>query len=62
MYKVTYCANQCKKSGDDTKDSDGHSYVFCKLSQKPCVSQRWCPEQQKYIVSERANSVCKNYR
>lgn len=62
MYKVTCCANQCRKSGNGTKDSDGNSYIFCKLSKAKCISQRWCPEQQKYIISERANLGCKNFR
>ena len=61
MYRINCCTYQCRKSGEGTKDDNGNSYVFCRLTQKLCVSQRWCPEQQKYIVSERAKSICKNY-
>lgn len=60
MYKVTHCVNQCRKSGKT--DSNDHPYVFCKEKQKVCIAQRWCPEQLKYIISERAKSICGSYR
>lgn len=62
MYKVTCCANQCRKSSDKFKDSNGYQFVCCNISQDLCLSQRWCSEQQKYIVSEHADKLCKNYR
>jgi hypothetical protein len=62
MYKVTCCINQCRKSDDTFKDGNGNPYVCCKITQNICLSQRWCTEQQKYIVSERAVTICKNYK
>lgn len=61
-YVITYCGNQCRKSGEDSKDTCGYPYIFCRITNKMCTAQRWCPEQEKYIVSERANKTCKNYK
>lgn len=58
----THCVNQYRKSGEETKDNNGNSYIFCKKTRGLCFAQRWCPEQNKYIISERANKVCKNYK
>lgn len=60
-YVTTYCINQCRKTGEGTKDDNGKPYIFCKLTGELCVAQRWCPEQEKHIVSERAKNICKNY-
>lgn len=60
-YIPTCCKNQYKKTGDSSKDNNGNSYIFCRKTQQMCFAQRWCPEQKKYIISERANKICKNY-
>ena len=60
-YIPTCCQHQCKKSDENSKDVNGRAYVFCRLTNELCVAQRWCPEQQKYIVSERAINICKKY-
>ena len=58
---TTYCKNQSRRSGDKSKDNNGYAYIFCRLNKEMCIAQRWCPEQQKYIVSERACKICKKY-
>lgn len=62
MYKITNCSNQMFKVEDKYKDSNGQRYVCCRLTKELCCAQRWCPEQEKYIVSERAKNICKNYK
>jgi hypothetical protein len=51
-----------KRSGDKYKDINGYSHIYCKLTKELCIAQRFCPEQDKYIISERAKNICKNYR
>lgn len=62
MYNITFCSNQMKRSGDKYKDINGYSHIYCKLTKELCIAQRFCPEQDKYIISERAKNICKNYR
>lgn len=57
----TYCKYQCRKSGSEFTDNNGYSYIYCRKSQELCIAQRWCSEQEKYIISERANKTCRNY-
>lgn len=61
-YIQTCCVNQTRKSGENSKDNSGYPYIYCKITDKMCVAQRWCPEQRKHIVSERANKICKYYK
>lgn len=61
MYIHTYCRNQKRKSGENTRDENNCPYIFCKLTDEICVAQRWCPEQKKHIISERAKNICKKF-
>ena len=61
-YRTTYCGNQTRKAGNVSKDENGYPYIYCKITNALCVAQRWCPEQHKHIISERANRICKNYK
>lgn len=60
-YIPTCCKNQCRKTGEDAKDENGYPYIYCRLTKELCIAQRWCPEQQKHIISERARNICKKY-
>lgn len=62
MYTVTFCSNQMCRAGKQYADDNNQKYVCCKVTKELCVAQRWCPEQQKYIVSERAKNICKNFK
>ena len=59
---ATYCRNEKYKIGDQYKDAQGNRRVCCCLNNDVCIAQRWCPEQNQYIVSERAKNICKNYK
>ena len=60
-YIPTCCKNQCRKTGEDAKDENGYPYIYCRLTKELCIAQRWGPEQQKHIISERARNICKKY-
>ena len=60
-YIPTCCKNQCRKTGEDSKDENGYPYIYCRLTKELCIAQRWRPEQQKHIISERARNICKKY-
>lgn len=55
----TTCINAYRSS--KVKDSLGNKYIVCQKTKKPCVAQRFCNEVRDYIVSERAERVCKNF-
>ena len=61
-YVTTYCQYEKYKAGNQFKDEQGNKRVCCCLNNDICIAQRWCPEQEKYIVSERAKKICKNYK
>lgn len=61
-YVTTYCQYEKYKVGSQFKDEQGNKRVCCQLSNDICIAQRWCPEQQKYIISERAKNICKDYK
>lgn len=62
MYNITCCINQMKKRDERFSDCNGNMRICCRLTKELCVAQRWCPEQEKYIISERAKNICKNYK
>jgi len=54
------CKNQYSSS--NFKDETGKKFVMCQITKTPCTSQRFCSEVNKYIVSEKAEKYCKNYK
>ena len=61
-YIATYCRNQKTKNGEQFIDAQGNKRICCCLNNDICIAQRWCPEQNQYIVSEREKNICKNYK
>ncbi len=60
-YRITFCPYQSRRSGEGTSDDSGNAYIFCGKTGEKCIAQRWCPEQGKFVISERAGSICKYY-
>ena len=54
------CVNAYKNA--QNVDETGKKIILCQKTKQPCVAQRYCGEQNNYIVSENANKVCKNYK
>ena len=61
-YIATSCINEKYKSGEEYKDTQGNRRICCRLDNNLCIAQRWCTKQKKYIISERAKDICKNYK
>lgn len=53
------CINAYKNSKH--KDENGEQLVVCQKTGDICIAQRYCTNESKYIVSERANVYCKDY-
>ena len=49
-YIPTCCKNQCRKTGEDTKDENGYPYIYCRLTKELCIAQRWCPEHFAFHI------------
>ena len=46
----------------DFKDSAGRKQIYCTKHECLCIGQRFCPDLQQWIVSERAKNICKDYK
>lgn len=56
---VYLCGHHMFKSG--VTDEKGNKYIFCHKKNDICTGQRFCPEKQCYIISERVKSICRDY-
>lgn len=56
---VYLCRHQMSKS--DVVDEKGNKYIYCRKTNGICIGQRFCPEQQRYIISERVKNICRDY-
>lgn len=54
-----YCQFQGYKEVDE---ATGKKFVYCYKNKCKCICQRFCTEQQEYIVSEQAKSYCKDFK
>ena len=39
-----------------------HPKIYCKLLKDFCVAQRFCLEKSKYIITEKIEYTCKNFK
>ena len=44
------------------KDEQKHKQIYCSKNQCLCNAQRYCTEQGKWLVSERAKYICKDFK
>jgi len=44
------------------KDELNQKQIYCSKNQCLCYGQRYCTEQHKWIVSERAKYICKDFK
>lgn len=42
-------------------DEQGRKMIVCQLTKALCIAQRYCTNDNQYVVSENANRYCKNY-
>lgn len=48
-------------SKSDVVDEKGNKYIYCGKTNSICIGQRFCPDQQRYIISERVKNICRDY-
>ena len=45
----------------DFKDNQNIKQLYCSKNKCLCCGQRYCVKQQRYIISERVKSICKDF-
>lgn len=43
-------------------DGDFRPRIFCKKYNTLCCGQRYCPQLNKFIISERVNMCCRDFK
>lgn len=57
---ATFCGNSYRSSKH--KDNVGKKILMCGITKQECVAQRFCTEKDDYIISERVDKTCRNYK
>jgi len=59
MAKFSVCKYQSYQR--KVEDNTDNPKVYCKKTKDICGAQKYCPELNKFVISERAKMICKYF-
>ncbi|MCI9627332.1 MAG: hypothetical protein HFI90_11215 [Clostridia bacterium] len=56
------CQYQQWKNREEYRDSSGKTRISCRKTGQLCHCQRWCKQEEKYVISDHPARYCKYYK